>query len=43
MNLENVSLVVEAKVRLEVLVLIQKAGVGEEEAQRLEMLDQRHE
>lgn len=43
MNLESVSLVAVAKVRLEVLVLIQKVGVEEEEAPRLEMLDQRRE
>lgn len=43
MNLENVSLVVGAKVRLEVLVLTQKAEVGEEAVPRLEMLDQRRE
>lgn len=43
MNLENVSLVVVAKVRLEVLVLIQKVEVGEGEAPHLEMLDQRRE
>lgn len=43
MSLENVSLVAGAKVRSEVLVLIQKVEVGEEEAPRLEMLDQRRE
>lgn len=43
MSLENVSLVAGAKVRSEVLVLIQKVEVGEEVEPRLEMLDQRRE
>lgn len=43
MSLENVSLVAGAKVRSEVLVLIQKVEVEEEVAPRLEMLDQRRE
>lgn len=43
MSLETVSLVAGVKVRSEVLVLIQKVEVGEEEAPRLEMLDQRRE